>query len=442
MESSVKVCDLNWNDGISHNWDVHRLRHLFSFGKGLNITKENLIDEGIPVISYGQVHSKTNSGTGINATLLRYVADDYLRQNKQSLVKKGDFIFADTSEDLDGVGNCVLVDVQDTIFAGYHSIIARFEGEPYAYPKYLAYQFLTDCWRSQLRSKAMGIKVYSITKKLIRDASVILPPIDEQIAIAEFLDSKCSEIDAIISDTNNQIDILEDYKKSIMYETVTHGLNTSSPKVNLPNTWMKTVPAHWKVERLKFSFQIKKNIAGKLGYDVLAVTQKGIKIKDITGNSGQLASDYSNYQLVNIGDFVMNHMDLLTGYMDCSKYTGVTSPDYRVFTPIVDIDKDYYTYVFQVCYLKKIFYGLGQGVATFGRWRLPTDAFNNFLIPIPPIDEQHRIACFLNKRISEVDAIIYGKKTSIENLQSYKKSLIHEYVFGKKRVKEADMSCQ
>lgn len=107
---------------IPENWDeTRRVKDIFTLSKGLPITKDNLIDEGLPVISYGQVHSKDNTGTFIKDLLIRYVDYRY-RKDRTSQVKKGDFIFADTSEDLEGCGNCVYVDREDEIFAGYHTI--------------------------------------------------------------------------------------------------------------------------------------------------------------------------------------------------------------------------------------------------------------------------------------------------------------------------------
>src|SRR6266403_2420323 len=95
--------------------------------------------------------------------------------------------------------------------------------------------------------------------------------------------------------------------------------------------WLGSVPEHWSAGRVKTLFEIRKRIAGELGHDVLSVTQQGLKVRDIDSNDGQLSMDYSKYQLVEPGDFVMNHMDLLTGYVDVSKFHGVTSPDYRGF---------------------------------------------------------------------------------------------------------------
>lgn len=195
------------------------------------------------------------------------------------------------------------------------------------------------------------------------------------------------------------------------------------------------------MKKLKYVFYIKKDIAGKIGYDVLSITQKGIKVKDITSNAGQLAADYSNYQRVNVGDFAMNHMDLLTGWVDVSEYNGVTSPDYRVFNFISEkgYSRRYYLYLMQMCYMNRIFYGLGQGVSNFGRWRLQAEKFLNFTIPVPPIEEQEEIAQYLDVKCGEIDKIITEKEALVSELENYKKSLIYEYVTGKKEVPVENM---
>src|SRR5438094_823720 len=96
--------------------------------------------------------------------------------------------------------------------------------------------------------------------------------------------------------------------------------------------WLGQVPEHWEIQTLRRLFEIKKRIAGELGYDVFSITQQGIKVKDIESNDGQTSMDYSKYQVVEPGDFAMNHMDLITGGVDIATYKGVTSPDYRVVT--------------------------------------------------------------------------------------------------------------
>lgn len=126
----------------------------------------------------------------------------------------------------------------------------------------------------------------------------------------------------------------------------------------------------------------------------------------------------------------MNHMDLLTGWVDISNMNGVTSPDYRVFQSS-NPEKyypDYYRYVFQTCYQQRIFYGFGQGVSGLGRWRLPAEIFLNFYLPVPPYDIQSAIASYLNTQCSKIDEIIAQAKASIEDYKQWKASIIYEAV--------------
>lgn len=194
-------------------------------------------------------------------------------------------------------------------------------------------------------------------------------------------------------------------------------------------SWLGQIPTSWGSLRLKKIFAIKKDIAGEEGHTVLSVTQKGIRPKVMT-EKGQFAQDYSKYQLVNRGEFVMNHMDLLTGWVDISEYDGVTSPDYRVFvnTKPEQFDSCYYRHIFQLCYSARIFYGLGQGVAGFGRWRLPSDMFLNFILPVPSKREQQAISAYLDDQVAQIDSIIAEAQTSIEEYKQWEAAFVFEAV--------------
>ena len=194
--------------------------------------------------------------------------------------------------------------------------------------------------------------------------------------------------------------------------------------------WLGDVPEGWGVVRTRWLFSIKKNISGELGYDILSVTQQGIRIKDIEGNNGQFSMDYAKYQIVDVGDFVMNHMDLLTGYVDISKFLGVTSPDYRVFTirKPTDCHYKYFLYVFQMGYKNKIFYAFGQGSSHLGRWRLPAEQFNNLSLPFPPLSEQKTIATFLDAETARMDTLITEYETLIDLLKEKRQALINQAV--------------
>jgi len=221
--------DIRWDIDYPSHWKLQRIRELFSFRKGLSITKANLEESGVPVISYGQIHSKKNSGIGLNDELIRYVNESYLAVNQSAIVKKGDFIFADTSEDIAGCGNCAYIDWDDTIFAGYHSIIAHPNGTMNG--KYFAYLFKSSAWRYQIRKKANSVKVYSITQKMLKDAFILIPPTEEQAEIVTYLDNSCSRIDAIINKTEAKISNLHDLKVHLIADVVTGKIDVRDIKV-------------------------------------------------------------------------------------------------------------------------------------------------------------------------------------------------------------------
>ena len=194
--------------------------------------------------------------------------------------------------------------------------------------------------------------------------------------------------------------------------------------------WIGSIPEHWCASRLRNIFFIQKRIAGKLGFDVLSITNKGVKIKDVESGDGQLSSDYSKYQLVMKGEFAMNHMDLVTGYVDISEFDGVTSPDYRVFSSVhPELDNPRFMLrLLQNAYHQKLFFPFGQGSAHLGRWRLPAEEFKDFFFPRPSRFEQTQIARFLDHETARIDALIEEQQRLIELLKEKRQAVISHAV--------------
>lgn len=215
---------------IPSNYSVRKLKYIFTLSKGLSITKENLEEEGINCINYGQIHSKLNTFKGVSDDLVKFVNPDYVRLYPKCLVRENDFIFADTSEDLEGSGNFVYIDIDDITFAGYHCIIAR--PINHVNTKYFAYLFQSEGWREQIRSKVYGVKVFSITNSILKNSIVLIPSIIEQFEIVDYLDKMTENIDFIIKDKNNQIETIKKYKNSLIYEYVTGKKRVSQGDVN------------------------------------------------------------------------------------------------------------------------------------------------------------------------------------------------------------------
>ena len=306
------------------------------------------------------------------------------------------------------------------------------------HPGYYNWLFHTTLFADEFYKWGHGIvaDLWTTRWQEMKSITVPVPEYAEQERIAAFLDAECAEIDAVLEKTRASIEEYKKLKQAVITQAVTKGIRGDRPMKDSGSVWFEEIPCNWVMKRIKYLFHIKKDIAGKEGYTVLSITQKGIQPKDLSKNEGQLADNYSHYQLLNPGDFAMNHMDLLTGWVDISKYSGVTSPDYRVFV-LDDAEKNdssYYLYLMQMCYFNRIFYGLGQGVSGMGRWRLQADKFLNFPVVVPPVDEQKEIASYLNEKCSCIEVMIAKKQQYLIEIENYKESLIYEYVTGKKEV--------
>lgn len=408
MISKYKDSGIEWIGEIPKNWDLPKVKQLFYIGRGRVISQLDLEDSGYPVYSS---QTKNNGCLGYIKTY------DF---DRSQLTWTTDGANAGTVFLREGKHNCTNV---------CGTLMPKTENNNLVFLKF-ALEYIATF------HKRADINGYKVMNNEMAEIRVVLPPLEEQRKIAEFLDKKCSHIDSVLDKTKASIEEYKKLKQAVITQAVTKGIRPNRPMKDSKSVWFTQIPIDWEMKKIKYLFSIKKDIAGKEGYTVLSITQKGIKPKDLTKNEGQLAENYSNYQLVSIGDFAMNHMDLLTGWVDISKYEGVTSPDYRVFTlrHKENSSSRYYLYLLQMCYSNKIFYGLGQGVSGLGRWRLQADKFLNFFISEPSYMEQEEIADYLDIKCAEIDKLIEKKEQLISELETYKKSLIYEYVTGKKEV--------
>lgn len=426
----------SWIDHWPSNWELVRFKSAYRFSRGLDVKKQDLSDHGLPIISYGQIHAKDNPGIRVSPIHIRLIPNEFVKsgQMKRARLHEGDIIFADTSEDIEGSGNMVRASASDELFAGYHTLIARPSKE--FRHEYMAYQMLSSSWRQQIQQTVQGIKVYSITQRIFNEVTLLKPPIREQQAIAELLGTKTARIDGLIGKLTRQVELLERYRNEVSWDVLTGGLETNARKMESGVDWIGLMPDSWTTIPVRHLFEIVKRIEPGFSNRVLSITQKGIVPKDLSSHFGQLAESYDLYQRVDAGDYAMNSMDLLTGWVDRSAYDGVTSPDYRVFRlcQAIAAEPRYFTHVLQMGYTRRIFYRYGQGVSNLGRWRLQPKVFLNMRFPLPPLDQQRRIALYIDEKYAEIDSTIAGINKQIELLGRYRKQVINDLVTGKVRV--------
>lgn len=441
----MKDSGLKWIGQIPNGWEVNRIKYLFKTAKGLSVTKNNLIEDGLPVISYGQIHSKINTGVTVADELRRFVSYDY-RKYVSSKLEKFDFAFADTSEDYEGCGNCVYKRTDDELYGGYHVVILHsIKKED---NRYFAYLFQTDAWREQIRTKASGVKVFSVTQKIINEASVIIPPIEMQARISNFLDVKCAEIDALTADIQTQIDILEQYKRSVITEAVTKGLNPDAEMKDSGIDGAGMIPSHWKTTRLCYECYIRARL-GWRGLKADEYVDDGYAfISAFNIQNGKLVWAPLNYitkeRFDESPEIKLHKGDVLivkdgAGVGKCARVDdlpiGGTAPNssIAVITPNESQDYRYVCYYLQSAVFNNFVLLLYNGM---GVPHLTQEVMSKIKILVPPLKEQMEISDYLDAKCTEIDAIVEAKKTQHATLDDYEKSLIYEYVTGKKEVPE------
>ncbi len=309
---AYKDSGVEWLGEIPEHWETKKFKFVLDQSKGLTITKQNLINEGIFCVNYGEIHSKFGFELDTTKHKLKCVGEEYLISDSNSLLNKGDFVFADTSEDIEGSGNFTHLRSSDKTFAGYHTVIAR--------PKikieslFLAFVFDSTSFRNQIRKKVKGVKVYSITQSVLKETNVWIPPLQEQTKIAQFLDDKTTKIDEAIAIKDQQIQLLKERKQILIHNAVTKGIRSLS-EVEMKDSgveWIGEIPVGWEVKKLKYLLNEKlKYGANESGIDYDIDLPRYVRITDF-GNDGKLSEKNKlSLSWKNGGDYLLKDGDIL-----------------------------------------------------------------------------------------------------------------------------------
>lgn len=413
----MKDSGIEWIGECPEHWDKHPLYYYFEERKNKNILgkETNLLS-----LSYGKVIRKDiNSNGGL-------LPDNY---NGYNIIEKDDIVlrFTDLQNDKRSL-RTGLVTEKGIITSAYVTIKSKKQIHvPYFH--YLLHSYdVAKVFYNMGNGVRQGLNFEEFSKLML-----VEPPIDEQRKIAEFLDKKCEEVDGLIADIQTQIDTLEQYKRSTITEAVTKGLTPTAEMKDSGYEWVGQIPNHWEVIPNKYLMSKRKIIQPIYkGEDILSLTVNGVIKRDLENPSGKMPTSFDGYQVVSPNNLLMClfDIDVTPRCVGVIKDYGLTSPAYSQFILNEKADTNYYYYYYlSLDFTKELLH-----LAKNQRHSLNEEQFGAIKAIVPPIDEQKSIAEYLDKKCAEIDACIEEKKQQISVLETYKKSIIFEYVTGKKEV--------
>ena len=306
--------------------------------------------------------------------------------------------------------------------------------------RFFHYLLRSNIYAQEFRRLSRGMREgqWDLTAYDFERTPIIVPPLLEQQQIATFLDIKCSQIDRLSDNIKQQIEELGEYKKALITQAVTKGLDPDVEMKDSGIEWIGKIPSHWSILRIANIYTERSETGCKDDLPILMVSiNSGVSNGEVLDEERTRmvvrSEDKSLYKRVYPDDLVYNTMRAWQGAFGAVRVNGLVSPAYVTAAPKIDIDSRYIEYLLRTPPAKEEMKRYSYGIADF-RMRLYWQYFKNISVALPPLDEQHHIASFIDSSYFKIDSVIKKKSELLETLQDYKKSLIYDYVTGKREV--------
>lgn len=417
---------------------------VFSLRRGLNITRANYQENGVPCLSYGDVHSRYLGFVDAAVHPLPKVSTDYLDSAPQCLLKAGEFVFADTSEDYEGAGNCTCVlNESDGLFAGYHTTVASPVRKEIC-SRYYGYYFLSEDFRNQICKAVSGIKVFSITNSILNATRILFPDFKTQENIANFLEKKLHYIDTLIKLKYEELEKLSEYRQSLITQAVTKGLNSNVEMKDSGLNWLGSIPKDWRISTIGKVMDV---TLGKMLENKKADDSYTLERYLCAGSIdwGGVKQDYFKHMWFSPAEknaLLLKPDDCLiveggAGFGTVALYKGENYPCYfqnsiirlREHGKVLSRFAKYWLHITYDSYLDTV-----CNKATFSHYTKEKVSATPILIP--PLNEQEEIVDYLDKRVEAIDAVSKKLENIIDKLTEYRSSLINAAVTGKLNIEE------
>ncbi len=284
-------------------------------------------------------------------------------------------------------------------------------------------------------SKGIRVGQWDLNPNALKTIPFFLPPLAEQKKIVSYLEGKTSKIDAYVAEKEKEILLLQELKQKTIADAVTKGLNPDVKMKDSGISWIGEIPEHWFQYRFATLFK-EKSICNYVNEELLSVYLDRGVIKFSEDNSRRTnptSKDLSKYQLVDIGDFVLNNQQAWRGSVGVSKYRGIISPAYFIFSMSPKIDREFANYLLRSTSYVAYYFVCSKGIGSIQR-NLDWGALKQKKIAVPRIGEQRAIVAYIEEKCQKIDTLMSELLAEIDNMKEYKQRLIADCVTGQVNV--------
>ena len=406
-----KVCGVEWLGQVPAHWEVKRLKFVAHTVAGQSPPSVAVTDgvDGLPFLQGNAEFGRLNPTP-------HQVCDSAPKR-----AETGDILVSVRAP----VGAMNIADQSFGIGRGLCAIQPK-EGIKRSF---CFYQIMA--MRMLLNAVATGSTYDAVTASDVNNLPMLLPHSGEQRAIAAFLDRETAKIDGLVARKERLIELLQEKRTAVITRAVTRGLNPNAAMKDSGVEWLVEIPVHWDTKKVKRLFGHTKR-QGFPDLTVLSVYREYgvIEKSSRDDNFNRTPEDLEIYQLVKPGDLVINKMKAWQGSLGISSLSGITSPDYVVYSPSHDVNERFLHHFLRCKLLASVYLTMSNGIRP-SQWRLEPGRFEDLVVFLPPPVEQDQIAAFLDRETAKIDALIVKIRQAIDHLKEFRSALISAAVTGK-----------
>lgn len=437
--SEMKDSCIKWIGKIPIEWSTKRVKYLATKPESLFIDGDwiesyVIIEKGIRYLTTGNVGAGffKEQGSG-------YISEETFKKLKCLKVLPGDLMISRLNEPIGRA--CIVPDIEDFYVVAVDNVILRPNKE--FDKKFIMYCMNTTGYSEDANDAARGSTMQRVSRSILGTFIIPITSIEEQKNIVKFLDNKVGKIDEILTFLYNQISILNKYKQSLITEVVTKGLNNNAKMKDSGIDWIGEIPEHWIISKLKYISKcnestLKENTKsdlymryidiGSVSYDNGIEIYQEMKFEDSPSRARRIVKK-GNIIISTVRTYLK-----AIAFIEDDENVIVSTGFAVIRLNDAMYNKYFYYYIKSEKFIEQVdkySYGIAYPA-------INAELLNSILTIIPTVDEQKKIADYLDKKCKEIDDLIKNKRAQIDKMEQYKKSLIYEYVTGKKRVKGAE----